>query len=76
MRWHVSVGGYPNGWEPPLFQTDDAQDAISVYRKVLDAQRARHARMTTVALFADRRGEGEPLDADTVLERLEEELVS
>lgn len=71
-RWSVRIGGYPNGWEPPIFSTDDPEDAISIYGKVRDAQRARHARYTTVAIFDDN-GEGEPLDGERVRERLEEE---
>ena len=56
-----------------MFATNDPEDAISIFEKVRDAQRARHARFTTVAIFDDN-GEGEPLDGERVLERLRDEL--
>lgn len=67
-RWSVCRGGYPNGWEPPLIETDDPREAVRVYAEATE----RRARMTTVAIFDDN-GEGEPLDPELVDERLESE---
>lgn len=66
-RWGVRLGGYPHGWGDSLLETDDAEEAIARY----ELERARLRRMTTVAIFDDARGEGEPLDPDAVRERLE-----
>jgi hypothetical protein len=73
LRWSVCVGGYPNGWDSPMFSTDDPEDAISIYEKVRDGLRARHARWTTVAIFDDN-GEGEPLQPERMRERMREQL--
>lgn len=71
MRWHVAVGGYPDGWDTPAFKTDDPLLAIGSYEQI----RREHEGelMTTVAIFDDRCGEGEPLDPEQVLDRLEDE---
>lgn len=67
-RWSVCVGGYPNGWEPPLIETDDPREAVRVYAKATEST----ARMTTAAIFDDH-GEGEPLSPEQVDERLDRE---
>lgn len=71
-RWSVCVGGYPNGWQPPVLETNDPLLAIAQYEFASADLRASHARMTTVAIFDDN-GEGEPLQPEQVLERLADE---
>jgi hypothetical protein len=68
MRWHVCIGGYPNGWEPPILETDDHEEAIRFYDNLGPL-----GRMTTAAIFDDERGEGEPLCSETVADRVADE---
>ena len=69
-RWLVAVGGYPDGWEPPHFESDDPLLAIGAYEQT--RREFEGVAMTTVAIF-DNDGEGQPLDPEAVLERLEAE---
>lgn len=69
-RWSVRIGGYPNGWEPPVLETDDPETAITRYSRERDRIRGGGHRYTTVAIFDDN-GEGEPLQPDEVRERVE-----
>lgn len=66
-RWSVCVGGYPNGWEPPVLETDDPEAAIARYEQTRERLRGGGYRYLTVAIFDDN-GEGEPLDPERVRE--------
>lgn len=69
MRWHVAIGGYPHGWDNPFLKTDDANAAMKAYENVGPLPR-----MTTVAIFDDAKGEGQPLDPHAVEEILDDEF--
>lgn len=62
----VAYGGYPDGWEYPFLRTDNPYEAIAAYDE------ATPGHMQIVAIF-DEDGEGEPLSADTLVDRLAEE---
>jgi hypothetical protein len=73
MRWHVCIGGYPNGWEDPVLRTDNHELAIATAEDEARAIREQRIPMTTVAIFDDRMGEGEPLSPETVADRVADE---
>lgn len=71
-RWTVCEATSSAGWENPLIATDDVQEAVTVYEQRLAENRGR--RWYAIAIFDDN-GEGEPLCADSAMERVEADSI-
>lgn len=65
-RWSVCIGGYPGGWDSPIFESDNPDAVETVYIAAEASIQGRS--MTTVAIFDDH-GEGEPLGPEQMMER-------
>jgi hypothetical protein len=66
-RWHVAMGGYPDGWDTPFLKTNDPEEAIAAY------EAAKPGRMQICGIFDDLKGEGESLSAECVADRVADE---